>query len=102
MSLEEDETSNLHELTIINLNQGVQITIQNSTITTIDISLKKLIEQEVDLSSNIDKLTFCDQLKNLTTTIKHNVNVEQTSRGSSSTTSQKQSPVVNPLVPGIH
>ena len=48
------------------------------------------------MSSNIDKFrnTFCDQLKNLTYILKHNVNVEQTSRGSSSTASKEQSLVV--------
>ena len=37
---------------------------------------------------------FCDQLKNLTSILKHSVNVEQTSRGSSSNSSQEQSLVV--------
>ena len=48
------------------------------------------------MSSNIDKLanTFCEQLKNLTSILKHNVNVEQTSKDSSSTSSHKQSLVV--------
>ena len=48
------------------------------------------------MSSNIDKLTntFCEQLKNLTSILKHNVNVEQTSKDISSTSSHKQSLVV--------
>ena len=48
------------------------------------------------MSSNIDKLTntFCEQLKNLTSILKHNVNVEQTSKDSSSTSSHKQPLVV--------
>ena len=48
------------------------------------------------MSSNIDKLTntFCEQLKNLTSILKHNVNVEQNSKDSSSTSSHKQSLVV--------
>ena len=91
MSLEDDDTSNLPELTPISLNQHVKKAIQNSAITTVDspvnVSLKTLIEQQADMYSNIDKLknTFCDQLTNLTSILKHNVNVEQTSRGSSST-----------------
>ena len=45
------------------------------------------------MSSNIDKLTntFCDQLTNLTSIVKHIVNFEQTTRGSSSTSSKEQS-----------
>ena len=45
------------------------------------------------MSSNIDKLTktFRVQLTHLTAILKHNVNVEQTSRGGSSTTSQEHS-----------
>ena len=99
MSLE-DDTNNLSELTPISSNHRVQKTIQNSTITTVDssssISLKTFIEQQVAMFSNIDKFTdtLCDQLKNLTSTVKHNVNVEQTSRGSSSTISQERSLVV--------
>ena len=48
------------------------------------------------MSANIDKLTntFCDQLKNLTSILKHNVNVEHTSKGSSSSSSQEQFLVV--------
>ena len=58
--------------------------------------METLIEQQDAISSNIDKLTntFCDQLTNLTSILKYNVNFEQTSRGSSSTSSQKQSLVV--------
>ena len=46
--------------------------------------------------SNIDKFTntFCDQVTNSIPILKHNVNVEQTSRGSSSTSYQEQSLVV--------
>ena len=99
MSLE-DDTNNLSELTPISSNHRVQKTIQNSTITTVDssssISLKTFIEQQVAMFSSIDKFTdtLCDQLKNLTFIVKYNVNVEQTSRGSSSTTSQERSLVV--------
>ena len=91
MSLEDDDTSNLSELTPISSNQRVEKITQNSAITTVDSSvnvcLKTLIEQQAAMSSNIDKLTntFCDQLTNLTSILKHNVNVEHTSRGSSST-----------------
>ena len=48
------------------------------------------------MSSNIDKFTntFGDQLTNLTSILKHNFNVEQTSTGSSSTSSQEQYLVV--------
>ena len=61
-----DDTSNLPELTLISSNQHVKKAIQNSTITTVDssvnVSLKTLIEQQAAMSSNIDKLTdtFCD------------------------------------------
>ena len=36
------------------------------------------------MSSNTDRFrnTFCDQMKNLTSILKHNVNVEQISKGS--------------------
>ena len=52
-----------------------------------------LLEQPAALSSNIDMFTntLCDQLKNLTSILKHNINVEETSTGSSSTSSQEQS-----------
>ena len=69
MSLKDDETSNLPGLTPFNSNQRFQKTIQNSTITTVDssvnVSLKALIEQQATMSSNIDKLsnTFYNQLK---------------------------------------
>ena len=72
MSLVDDDTSNLLELTPINSNQNVQKTILNSTITTVDgsvnVILKTLIQQQAAMSSNIDKFrnTFCVQLKNLT------------------------------------
>ena len=48
------------------------------------------------MSSNIHKFTntFCNQLTNLTSILTHNVNVEQTSKGSSSTSSQEQPLVV--------
>ena len=36
MSLEDYDTSNLPELTAVNLNQRVEKTIQNSTTTTVD------------------------------------------------------------------
>ena len=100
MSLEDDGTSNLPELTPISSNQHVQKGIQNSTITTVhssvNVSLKTLIEQQVALSSIVDKFinTFCEQLKNLTFILKYNVNFGQTSRGSSSTSFQEQSLVV--------
>ena len=61
-------------------------------ITTVDssvnVSLKTLIEQQAAMSSNNEKLQI---LTNLTSILKHNVNAEQTSRGSSSTSSQEQS-----------
>ena len=85
MSLE-DDTGHFSWLTPISSNQRVQKTIQNSTITAIDssvnISLKTLTEQQAAMSSNIDKFTntFCDQLKNLTSILKHNVNVEHLKR----------------------
>ena len=72
MSLVDDDTSNLLELTPINSNQNVQKTILNSTITTVDgsvnVILKTLIKQQAAMSSNIDKFrnTSCVQLKNLT------------------------------------
>ena len=86
MSIEDSDTSNLPELTPISSNQHVNKAIQNSTITivesSVNVSLKTLIEQQAAMSSNIDKLvnTFCDQLTNLTAILKHHVNVEQTSR----------------------
>ena len=100
MSLEDDSSSNLPKLTLISSNQHVKKAILNYVTTTVDssvnVSLKTLIEQQAAMSSNIDKLTntFCDQLTNLTSILKRNVNVEQTSRGSSSTSSQEQSLVV--------
>ena len=99
MSLQDDDTSNLPELTPISSNQHIKKSVQNSAITTVDssvnISLKTLTEQQATMSSNIDKLanTFCNQLTNLTSILKHNVNVEKTSRGSSLTSSQEQSVV---------
>ena len=96
MSLEDDYTSNLPKLTPISSNKHVKKVIQNSTITTVNssvnVSLKTLKEQQAAISSNIDKLTntFCDQLTNLISILRYNVNVEQTTRGSSSTSSQKQ------------
>ena len=91
MYLEHDDTSNLPELTLISSNQHVKKVLQNSAITTVDsfvnVSLKILIEQQAALSPSIDKLrnTFCYKLTNLTSILKHNANVEKTSRGSSST-----------------
>ena len=67
MSLEDDGASNLPELTPVSSNQHVK----NSTITkgdsSVNVSLKTLIEQQAAIPSNIDKLTntFCDQLTNL-------------------------------------
>ena len=86
MSLEDYDTSNLPELTPISSNQHVKKAIQNSTITTVDnsvnASLKTLMEEQVAMSLNINKLTntFYDQLKNLTSILKDNINVEQTSK----------------------
>ena len=94
MSLEDDDTSNLPELTPISSDQDFKKDIQNSAITTVDssvnVSLKTLIVQQAAMSSNIDKLknTFCNQLTNLTSILTHNVNVERTSSGSSSTSPQ--------------
>ena len=91
---------NLPELTPISSNQHVKKIVQDSAITTVDssgnVSLKTLTEQQVAMFLNIYKLanTFCDQLTNLTAILKHNINVEQTSRGYSSTSSQEQSLVV--------
>ena len=96
MSLENDDTNNLPEFAPISSNQRVQKTIQNSSIASVDssvnVNLKTIILQHAAISSIIDKFTntFCDQLKNLTSILKHNVNVAQTSRHSSSTSSQKQ------------
>ena len=84
MSLEDDNTSTLTELPPISSNQHVKKSIQNSALTTVDssvnVSLKTLIEQQASMSSNIDKLTntFCNQLTSLTSILTHNVNVEQT------------------------
>ena len=100
MSLEDDDTSNLLEFTPIISNQHVKKAIQNSAIVTVDTfinaSLKTLIKQQAAMYSNTDKLTntFCNQLTNFTSILTHNVNVEQTLRGSSSTSSQEQSLVV--------
>ena len=100
MSLEDDDTSNLLEFTPISSNQHVKKAIQNSAIATVDsfinASLKTLIKQQAAMYSNTDKLTntFCNQLTNFTSILTHNVNVEQTLRGSSSTSSQEQSLVV--------
>ena len=97
MCLEDDDTSNLPELTPISLNQHVKKVVQNSSITTVDssvnVSLKALIEQQAAMSSNNDKLTntFCDHLINLTSILKDNVNAEQTSRGNSLTFSPRTS-----------
>ena len=97
MSLEDYDTINLPELTPISSNLHVKKAILNSTITAVDssfnVSLTALIEQQAAMSLNINKLTntFCDQLTNLTSILKHNVNVEQTLRGISSTSSQEQS-----------
>ena len=72
MSQEDDDTSNLPELTPVSSNQHVKKAIQNSAISTVDssvtVSLKRLTEQQAAMSLNIDKLTntFCDQLTNLT------------------------------------
>ena len=72
MSQEDDDTSNLPELTPISSNQHVKKAIQNSAVTTVDssvtVSLKRLTEQQAAMSLNIDTLTntFCDQLTNLT------------------------------------
>ena len=76
MSLEDDDTSNLPKLTPISSNQHVKKAIQICAITTVDssvnVSLKTLIEQQAAKSSNIDKLTntLCDQLTNLTSILK--------------------------------
>ena len=99
MSLEDDNTSNLPKLTSISSNQPAQKAIQNSTITTVDISvnvsLKTLTDKEAAMSSNIDKYnTFCDQLKNLSSILKLIVNIEQTLRGSSPTFCHEQPLVV--------
>ena len=100
MSVGDDDTSDLPKLTPVSSNQHVKKAIQNSAITTVNssvnVSLKTLIEQQAAMYLNIDKLpnTFCDQLTNLTSILKFNVNVEQISRGSSSTSSQEQSLVV--------
>ena len=99
MSLQDDDTSNLPELTPISSNQHIKKSVQNSAIITVDssvnISLKTLTEQQATMSSNIDKLTntFCDQLTNLTYILKHDVNVEQTSKGTSLISSQEKSVV---------
>ena len=100
MSPEDDDASNLLELTPVSSNQHVKQAIQNSPITRVDgsdnVSLKTLIEQQASMSSNINKLanTFCNQLTNLTSIYTHNVSIEQLSRGSSSTSFQEQSLVV--------
>ena len=66
MSLKDDGTSNLPELTPISSNQHVKKATQDSFITIVDSSvnvrLKTLTEQQAAMSLNIDKLTytFCD------------------------------------------
>ena len=100
MSLEDDNTSNLPELTPISSDQHATKAIQHSIITTVNsyvnVSLKTLIEQQATMSSNNYKLTniFCNQMTNLTSILNHNVNVEQISRSSNSKSSQKQYLVV--------
>ena len=86
MSLEDDDTSDLPELTPIISNQHVKKVDQNSAITIVDSSVNVSLKTQAAMSLNIDKLTntFSDQLTNLTFILKDNVNVEQTSRGSSS------------------
>ena len=70
MSLENDETSILHEITPINSNQLAQKSIQNSAVTTVDslvnVCVTTIIEQQAAMSSNINKLTsaFCEKLEN--------------------------------------
>ena len=88
MFLNDDDTSNLRELTPINSKQHVTITTVDSSV---NVSLKTLIEQQAAMSSNNEKLQI---LTNLTSILKHNVNAEQTSKGSSSTSSQEQSLVL--------
>ena len=72
MSLENDETSILHEITPINSNQLAQKSIQNSAVTTVDslvnVCVMTLIEQQAAMSLNINKLTsaFCEKLENFT------------------------------------
>ena len=88
MFLNDNDTSNLRELTPINSKQHVTITTVDSSV---NVSLKTLIEQQAAMSSNNEKLQI---LTNLTSILKHNVNAEQTSRGSSSTSSQEQSLVL--------
>ena len=81
---------------IYHFQQLDQKAIQTSIIATVEspvnVSLKTLIEQQAAMSLNIDKFrnTFCDQLKNSTSILNHNVDVEQNSRGSSWTSSQEQ------------
>ena len=100
MSLEDDDASNLLELTPVSSDQHVKKAIQNSAIITVNssvnVSLKTLIKQQYAMSLNIDKLTntFCNQLTNLTTILTYNVNVNQTSRSSSPTSSKELSLVV--------
>ena len=66
MSLEDDDTSNLPQVTPISSHQHLKKAIENSTITTVDssdnVSLKTIVEQQADISPNIDKFTntFCD------------------------------------------
>ena len=66
MSLEDDDTSNLSQITPISSHQLLKKAIENSTITTVDssdnVSLKTLVEQQAAISPNIDKFTntFCD------------------------------------------
>ena len=96
MSLEDDDTSNLPELTPMSSDQHARKAIQHSIITIVDsyvnVSLKTLIEQQATMSSNNYKLTniCCNQMTNLTSILNHNVNVKQISRDSNSKSSQKQ------------
>ena len=100
MSLEDSDTSHLPELTPIRPNQHVKKNIQISTMTAVDdcvnVTLETLWEQQTAISLNTDNLTntFYDQLKNLTSILNDNANVEQTSRGSILTSSEEQSLVV--------
>ena len=78
MSLEDDDTSDLPELTPIISNQHVKKVDQNSAITIVDSSVNVSLKTQAAMSLNIDKLTntFSDQLTNLTFILKDNVNVE--------------------------
>ena len=94
MSPENADNSNLPEVTKISSNQHVKKQFKtplSQQLIVVNVNLRTPTEQQAVMSSNTDKLTntFYDQLTHVTSVLKHNVNVEQNSRGSTSTSSQE-------------